>query len=124
MRLSAPVTLPELEGMMRGWSRWRLLRRLRRLETKTGEAILVNVGGAGRHARWEVSLVALRRADPDLFDVAKTLPAEVADLKSRVANVEARLSESKVREKLIVSQVGRLAQNLVRKKPVEVRERR
>lgn len=109
---------------MRGWSRWRLLRRLRRLETKTGEAILVNVGGAGRHARWEVSLVALRRADPDLFDVAKTLPAEVADLKSRVANVEARLSESKVREKLIVSQVGRLAQNLVRKKPVEVRERR
>jgi hypothetical protein len=89
MKLSAPLTVEEVAGMLR-WD-WRRTRNwLVKLDEET-HGMLLRKEGTGRNIRYTTTLAALRRVAPDLFE-PPDLREEVAALSVKVRDLESRIN--------------------------------
>ena len=104
MRLDTPRTFQDI-AKMTGWSYWKTKRRLMREHEKSGGKLLSSNDVEGNGARWTVTLAALRRVCPDMFD--RDFGQEINDLKESVA-------ELKTRQNMTAAAVGRVTAELAR----------
>lgn len=101
-RLERPMTIPEVAAMA-GWTYDRMKRHLQRLDEELHGMLLKK--SAGKNRRNAVTLAALKRACPDMFEDVRLLRVEVDELRAEVGELTTRQEQTAIA-------VGSLAKTL------------
>lgn len=85
--LAKVLTIPEVAELA-GWTRERMWRHLKAVNTDLGGMLLRNTSRGDRRPRWTISISALKAIAPQWFQDAEAIETRIVALESRMGRSE------------------------------------